>query len=221
MDIYIRSKKTKKWSYISTAVIRIGVETFEVSGHKDEDTHWINGIKGNDNDGNIVWEEGTSIIGYPITYERVHSTQRIYTITLNNDNEKIVFKTWKDFVRVDVINPCNEDFSGSLGLMGSYPDGKSIGRVNSKSLMDDRNVFGQEWQVLASDPKIFHSIEGPQYPSRCELPSKNSLRRRLAESEIPRAEAEILCSNISKIEEHDLCVFDVMATSDKSTVNAY
>jgi len=221
MDIYIRSKKTKKWSYISTAVIRIGVETFEVSGRKDEDTHWINGIKGNDNDGNIVWEEGTSITGYPITYQRVHSTQRKYTITLNNDNEQIVFKTWKDFVRIDVINPCNEDFTGSLGLMGSYPDGKSTGRVNLKSLMDDRNVFGQEWQVLASDPKIFHSIEGPQYPSRCELSSKYSLRRRLAKSEIPRAEAEILCSNISKIEEHDLCVFDVMATSDKSTVNAY
>jgi len=221
MDIYIRSKKTRQWSYISTAAIRIGVETFEVSGRKAGDTHWINGIKEDGNGDDILWEEGTKIAGYPITYQRVHATQREYVIDLGENDNKIVFKTWKDFVRVDVVNPRDEDFTGSLGLMGSYPDGKSAGRFNPSSSMKDKNVFGQEWQVLPSDPKLFHSIEGPQYPARCELPSKSALRRRLSKSEISREDAETLCSNISNKEERDLCAFDVMATSDKAATNAY
>lgn len=230
MDIYIRSKKTKQWSYISTAVIRIGVETFEVSGRKDGDTYWINGIEGNssgDTD-DVLWEKGNNIAGYPITFRKIHSTQREYVIDLGNHNEKIVFKTWKDFVRIDVVNPRDEDFTGSVGLMGSYPNGDMAGRdLKNLSLkktnngVKDWNTFGQEWQVLSSDPKLFHSMDGPQHPTRCELPTKASLRRRLSESEISREQAELACYSIVNEEERDLCIFDVMATNDKSTVNAY
>merc|ERR1712176_1506252 len=128
MDIYIRSKKTKQWSYISTAVIRIGIETFEVSGRKDGDTYWVNGVEGYGNGDDLMWDEETNIAGYPITFQRIHSTQRQYTINIGKENEKIIFKTWKDFVRVDVKNPHDENFAGSSGLMGSYPDGKNVGR---------------------------------------------------------------------------------------------
>jgi len=221
MDIYIRSKKTKHWSYISTAVIRIGVETFEVSGRKDGDTYWVNGIEGDGEGDDSLWDKRTNIAGYPITFRSVHSTQREYVIDVGDSNEKIIFKTWKDFVRVDVVNPRDEDFTGSLGLMGSYPDGKIASRFNHLSLMKDKNAFGQEWQVLSSDPKLFHSLEGPQHPAQCELPSKSSLRRRLSKSEISREDAEVSCSNISDNEERDLCIFDVMATNNKATAGAY
>jgi len=221
MVIYIRSKKTKRWSYISTAVIRIGAETFEVSGRKDGDTHWINGIEGDSNGDDILWEERTSIAGYPITYQRLHLTQREYVINLGKNSAKIIFKTWKDFVRVDVVNPREEDFTGSLGLMGSYPAGSRLGRFNPSSSMKDMNAFGQEWQVQSSDPQLFHSVEGPQYPSLCEIQSKTSLRRRLSKSEISREEADILCLNISDKEERNLCIFDVMVTSDRDTAKEY
>jgi len=221
MDIYIRSKKTKQWSFISTAVIRIGVETFEVSGRKDGDAYWVNGIEGDVEGDDILWDERTNIAGYPIKYQRVHSIQREYVINLGESNEKIIFKTWKDFVRVDVVNPRDEDFTGSMGLIGSYPDGTIVGRFNPLSSMKDRNAFGQEWQVLSSDPKLFHSVEGPQYPARCVLPTKSSLRRRLSKSEISREDAEVSCSSITDDEERDLCIFDVMATNDKVTAEAY
>jgi len=221
MDIYIRSKKTKQWSYISTAVIRIGVDTFEVSGRKDGDTYWVNGIEGDVEGDDTLWDERTNIAGYPIKYQRVHSIQREYVINLGESNEKIIFKTWKDFVRVDVVNPRDEDFTGSMGLIGSYPDGTIVGRFNPLSSMKDRNAFGQEWQVLSSDPKLFHSVEGPQYPARCVLPTKSSLRRRLSKSEISREDAEVSCSSITDDEERDLCIFDVMATNDKVTAEAY
>merc|ERR1712176_640965 len=221
MDIYIRSKKTKQWSYISTAVIRIGVETFEVSGRKDGDTYWVNGIEGDGNGDDLMWDEQTNIAGYPITFKRVHSSQRQYTIHIGKNNEKVVFKTWKDFVRVDVNNPLDEDFTGSLGLMGSYPDGKNVGRSDPSSLIKDKNIFGQEWQVQFSDPQLFHSIEGPQSPTRCELPSKSALRRRLSKSEISREDAEKSCSHINNAEEHDLCIFDVLATNDIAMADAY
>lgn len=221
MDIYIRSKKTKQWSYISTAVIRIGIETFEVSGRKDGDTYWVNGVEGYGNGDDLMWDEETNIAGYPITFQRIHSTQRQYTINIGKENEKIIFKTWKDFVRVDVKNPHDENFAGSSGLMGSYPDGKNVGRSDPSSSINDKNAFGQEWQVQFSDPKLFHSVEGPQSPAQCELPSKSALRRRLSKSEISREDAEKSCSHINNAEEHDLCIFDVLATNDIAMADAY
>lgn len=47
----------------------------------------------------------------------------------------------------------------------------------------------------------------------CESPSKEAMRRGLAESIVTRADAEIACSRSDVIaDEFDLCVFDVMAT---------
>merc|ERR1711862_902758 len=59
-----------------------------------------------------------------------------------------------------------------------------------------------------------------QHPTRCEIPTKSSIRRRLAESKITLAEAEQACSGVVQ-PEFDLCVFDVMATNDKDVAGAY
>lgn len=215
MDIYIRSKQTLQWSYISTAVIRIGDETFEVSGHHDGDSFWLNGIQGNGDD----WKDGTIVGGYPVSHRKIGRTQRQYTINLGN-KESIVFKTWKDFVRVDVVGATPENFGQSLGLMGTFPKGVKVGR-DGTTVFNDYNKFGQEWQVLSSDPNMFHSVEGPQHPSRCELPVKSAMRRRLTKSTISREEAERLCSHLVDEEERDLCAFDIMATNDEGAAQAY
>merc|ERR1712166_298641 len=132
------------------------------------------------------------------------------------------FKTWKDMVRIDiVVNHETNTFGGSLGLMGSYPEGIMLGR-NGKAIIPEFNNFGQEWQVLSSEPKIFHVVDGPQHPSKCDAPSKAVMRRRLAQTIISREEAEIACARVGVSEdEFDLCVFDVMAIGDKTAAGAY
>jgi cell division septation protein DedD len=216
MDINVRAKKMKQFSYISTAVICIGNETFEVAGQKDGDTYWLNGQQGA---GDGVLEEGSSIAGYFISFRKVHSHQREYTIHISKE-EKIVFIAWKDFVRVDVKGASTNNFHGSLGLMGSFDErGVKVGR-DKVTVFENINEFGMEWQVLSSDAKLFHEDDGPQHPAMCEIPTKTALRRRLAESTISLAEAEVACSHV-KGEERDLCIYDVMATNDKDVAGAY
>jgi len=234
MDIHVRSKLWKQWSYVSTAVIRIGVETFEVSGLHDGDTYWLNGINGENTHNNKGNEkEELSIAGYPIEYRKVHAYVKEYVIKLRTE-ESIVIKTWKDFVRVDFVGAAREeDFKGSYGLMGAFPTGNKIGR-DLITEVENVNEFGQEWQVghkaagrisdhdtIYPDPQLFHNIEGPQFPSRCILPTKTALRRRLAKSEVSREQAEIACSRIVDQNELDLCVFDVIVTDDQDSANAY
>jgi hypothetical protein len=219
MEIHIRSKKTKQWSYISTTSIRIGSETLEVAGMKDGNSHWLNMLEIDQN----TWEKNdVTIEGYPVYYQKIHENQREYFIELGND-ETIKIKTWKDMVRVDVLNPRKETFAGSSGLMGSYPDGVLLGR-DGKTVFTDLNNFGQEWQVLSYEPNLFHIVDdGPQHPAQCESPSKTAMRRTLAESNISRKDAEIACAHVMKTtkEEFDLCVFDVMSIGDKSVAGAY
>merc|ERR1712151_1417440 len=243
MDIHIRTKKMKHWSYIKTAVIRIGNESFEVMAERKHNYYWNNRIAG-DEEIYTMKELPATISGYNIQFRKINSQQLEYTIVLgnnknNNNNlrnsnktnknrrkneedkeEKIVFKTWNNFVRVDVINPTYENFKHSVGLMGTFEQSAKMGRDNS-TVINDLNLFGQEWQVLPSEPKLFHNLDGPQAPSKCEIPSKIDLRRRLAESNINRKSAELACSHISQQDEFNLCVFDVIATSDENVAAAY
>jgi hypothetical protein len=216
MDIHIRSKQMKQFSFVSTAAIRIGSETFEVAGHKDGDAYWLNGKEG-PADGSL--EEGASISGFAITFRQVHSRQREYVVHISEE-EHIVFLTWRDFVRVEIKGATKTNFHGSFGLMGSFDHyGVKMGR-DEVTVYEDDNKFGMEWQVLASDSKLFHNEEGPQHPMLCQIPSQTKLRRRLAESTISQHEAEVACSRV-RPEDRDLCVFDVMATNDVDVAGAY
>merc|ERR1712151_362615 len=143
MDIHIRTKQMRYWSYIKTAVIRIGNESFEVMAERKHNYYWNNRIAG-DEEIYTMKELPATISGYNIQFRKINSQQLEYTIVLgnnknNNNNlrnsnktnknrrkneedkkEKIVFKTWNNFVRVDVINPTYENFKHSVGLMGTF-----------------------------------------------------------------------------------------------------
>merc|ERR1711862_262157 len=142
--------------------------------------------------------------GYPMTLKILNADQRTYTIELKNAADgagdigtAIQLKTWKDFVRVDIINPTDALFNGSIGLMGAYPRGEFVGR-DGETTIEDIQEFGQEWQVSASEPKLFHlKNDGPQQPeSKCLSPSSETMRRGLAESMISLSDAEIACRQI-------------------------
>jgi len=221
MDIQIRTTRMRLWSYISSAAIRIGEDILEIVGGQADNTFWINGIPGenreSDDAGNDMILTST-LSGYPINYKQSIKKQREFVIELGKGDE-IVFSTWNAFVGVHVKNAREEHFQNSAGLMGSFPQGLKLARDNV-SIMDNFNSFGQEWQVLASEPKLFHNIEGPQHPKSCEIPSSLDMRRRLEESTVTIKEATKACANV-EADAMDLCVFDVMVTNDESLVGAY
>jgi hypothetical protein len=210
MDIHVRTKQLKQFSYVSSAVLRIGDETLEVMGDIHNSLYWVN------KQPNASLEGG--IHGYSISYRKVNSKQHEFVVQLGNDRS-IVLKTFKKFVRVNFIGATKGIFGTSHGLLGSYGSGKMIGRDNI-TVMDDMNEFGQEWQVLPSDGMLFHNVEGPQAPEKCEIPVASNLRRRLAESTVSEETARVACGRVNS-EDFDICVFDVMATGDKDVAGAY
>lgn len=211
MDIHIRTQRTRQWSYIESAVVRIGGDTLEVMGGHDGARFWVNKIKGEDN-------IALSLAGYPFKSRKLSPKAHQYVLDLGHSVE-IEIKTWNAYVsvRVDVGN--GEDFASSLGLMGTYPQSIKLARDN-KTVFDDTNAFGQEWQVLANEEMLFHEINGPQAPEVCKILSPMDMRRRLGEGGISSEEAMITCSRVDK-EDIDMCVFDVIATNDKDVAGAY
>jgi len=208
MDIHIRTKFTEQWSYISTAVLKIGDETLEVmGGHKSK--YWINKVEGQ--------ELSSSISGFPISRKEGISVSTEYEVDLM-DGSVVFFKTYKNFVRVEVDRAKSADFAESLGMMGSY-EGKKIAR-DGKTVVEDNNEFGLEWQGLPSEPMLFHNVEGAQAPEKCPLPVKSQARRHLRESKISIKDAQIACARVSG-EDRDSCIFDVLATNDKDMAGAY
>jgi hypothetical protein len=210
MHIHVRTKRLKQFSYVSSAVLRIGDETLEVMGDIHENLYWLN-KQPNEN-----LEKGIS--GYPITYRKVNSKQHNFTVELG-DNKSIVIKTFKKFVRVSFVGATQQSFGTSRGLLGSFGSGKMMGRDNV-TVFENTDEFGQEWQVLTYEDMLFHNVEGPQAPAKCEMPVASNLRRRLAESQISEDDAKIACARVNR-EDFDLCVFDVMATGDVDVFGAY
>jgi len=207
MSIHIRTKFTRLWSYISSAVIRIGDETFEVSG--EEKRHWTNKIEDND--------VGHGISGYPITKKLINNHSMELLVSLD-DNMFIELITFHGFVRVNILAAKAEAFKESTGLMGNW-NGKKMARDNV-NIIDDNNEFGLEWQVLVSEPQLFHNTEGIQAPQRCALQHTYDMRRRLGESIYSYEYAASVCSRASE-QDRDECIFDVMATNDKNIASAY
>merc|ERR1711935_137946 len=171
----------------------------------------------NNNKGDLHTLAAT-ISGYPIYFEKVSGKSKRYSINLGKDDQ-IVVGAWNSFVYVNFQNATKEHFGDSKGLMGSFPDGLKLGR-DSKTIFEDMNAFGQEWQVLSSEPKAFHTYNGQQNSNECYIPSSKEMRHRLEASEVTLIAAKKSCLNVDK-ETMDLCVFDVMATNDVSTAGAY
>lgn len=218
MDIHVRTTRMRMWSYVSNAAIRIGEDIFEIIGGQVENNFWANGVPGENMESSTTdlrMTLASTISGFPIHFKQSSSKQREFVIDLG-EREKIIFKTWNSFVSVQVHNAKHEDFQNSIGLMGSFPQGTKLAR-DSTSVIDKLDTFGQEWQVLDSEQNLFHNIAGPQHPARCKIPAYSEMRRRLGESTVTVKQAQKACANVNK-DVMDLCVFDVMATSDELVV---
>jgi len=215
MDIHIRTTKTRQWSFVSAVAVRIGEDILEVRGGANMN-YWTNGVKGAEITDSAAFPK--SIFGYTSSFSKLDATQKELRVDLG-EGSQLVITTWNAYVKVGVEGSNSKDFGTSVGLMGSYPHGERVGR-DGVSIKETPVEFGQEWQVLPSENVLFHTKEGPQAPTKCEIPSAEELRRRLGEISISVEDAELACSRVNP-EDFDLCVFDVMATNNKETSGAY
>ena len=92
LQVQIRTKLVRFWSYIKSAVIQLGDDVLELQGvsmnHDDDDTeYWIN-----------FQYQGplTTIGGFPVTLHRASHARRYLTIDLDSrfQNQKIVLATY-------------------------------------------------------------------------------------------------------------------------------
>ena len=118
-----------------------------------------------------------------------------------------------EFVQVKFENATDYFFGHSFGMMGSFENGQMVGR-DATTIISDPNEFGQEWQVLPSEPKLFQDRKrAPQAPMKCIMPTQTDIHRRRLGGSLARSAAESACSHW-RAEQQNACVFDVLMTGD-------
>lgn len=148
------------------------------------------------------------LAGHRVTYEQINEKEFILLVHLPG-KERIVMSTFKDWVTIKVENAGYNNFQGSVGLMGKYPHGALVGRDGS-TIFEDHNAFGQEWQVLDTEPKLFQATNGPQNPQeKCIMPSLNAKAPPRVGQMIAKEAARKACAKSTFYEGHiDLCISD-------------
>lgn len=199
-------------------MVRIGEDTIEVSGGT-ELRYLVNGVEGDNNAKEFLF----STLGLKVRLKQASAKQLKVRIDLLNA-DAIGFEVFKDFVRVNVhmTDMKWKKFEGSIGLMGSYPHGETLGR-NGTTVFTDMNEFGKEWQVREGEAKLFNIVDGPQHPAKCLMPDDVSVeerRRRLGEAMITEADAELACAQATE-NSRDACIVDVLATNDLEMAGSY
>jgi cysteine-rich repeat protein len=203
LDVHIRTKMRRDMSYISAAVLRMGMDTLEV---ESQGVYYLNGVAGA--------ELPAEFSGFAFSHTQPTGKQHVFEVDLGG-RERVKLKTYKDFVSVLIEQGQSKNFGDSVGLMGDFGQGRMLAR-DGKTILNDPNAFGQEWQVLHTEPSLFQTLRLPQHPMECTLPPRmeaSQLRRRLLESSsVDELAAEKACAEWG--EGKDDCVFDVLTTGD-------
>lgn len=214
LEIHIRTKARYQYSYIESAVIKIGDDILEVGSWGE---HWFNGVENGIDGAGLAFMGGS----FPITFAEANKSDKSIKNTLvialdDATDESIVIFNFKDMVGVKVQNAASANFGTSQGLMGKWTDGTLLAR-DGTIVMDDHVLFGQEWQVLDSEPQLFQS-PSPYVGKTCSPPflEASQLRRRLLEETISVEAAEETCAQHHKenSDARKMCVFDVIAMGD-------
>ncbi|KAL3935879.1 MAG: hypothetical protein SGBAC_008688 [Bacillariaceae sp.] len=219
LDIHIRTKVVRHWSYIQSIAIRIGNDVIEIEGsadREDQEAHyWYN---------YEYQGEPEGLGGFKLIFKKQVAYKRQYIVDLSPKypGKDIVIQLFKEFIRVK-FNGSEEAFGKTAGLMGDFKTGKTLGRDGVTEL-NDYTALGEDWQVLPADGNLFHVATYPQFPEKCVEPEdpRGERRRRLGESKLTYEQAEAACfhalSDPLSIKD---CVYDVLATQDLDMVGAF
>jgi len=219
LDVQIRTKLVRFWSYIRSAAIRIGDDILEVRGSGDNDSafnFWHNFQ---------YQKEMKTIGGFPITINKSTARYMKHRFTIDLDSkypgQKIQITTWKEFVAVDFKNASAEAFGKSVGMLGDFMTGHTLSRDGR--VLHDFHEYGDEWQVHPTDDMLFHNVEKPQFPTKCMMPEdpRGQRRRRLDESSVTEEQAEAACASLTDPLDRKDCVYDILATQDTTMAGAY
>jgi hypothetical protein len=218
LDVHIRTKIVRFWSYIKNIAIRIGNDILEIEGSADpegnQSNYWIN---------YEYQGELNEFAGFPVTIKVLSIYKRVYEIDLSSKfpGQKIGIHIYKEFVRVK-FNGSESSFGNTVGLLGDFNTGKTLARDGS-TVLDDFTELGNEWQVLPAEPKLFHEVSHPQFPEKCvesEDP-RGERRRRLDENTVTEEQAEAACAFLKDPLSQKDCVYDILATQDLDMVGAF
>jgi len=218
LEVQIRTKLIRFWSYIKSAAIRIGDDILEVEGsvHEDEElNYWIN----------LEYQGDLETVGgFPVEIHCPIKSKCWYEIDLSSKypGQKIRLSFFKEFVSVDFNNGSEEAFGRTVGMLGDFKTGKTLAR-DGVTVLDDFYEYGSEWQVLPFEDMLFHDVSEPQFPRRCIVPEdpRGDRRRRLDESNISEVDAAKACASIVDALDRKDCVYDILATQDLEMVGAY
>jgi hypothetical protein len=216
MRIHVRTKISTWWSYVQSAVIQIGEDTLEVMGGYEKKQYWVNGQPGEPVKDSRVMP--FTLGGHKVRFRVRSDTQFQFKVFLEDD-QQIILRSVKDFMKVDIEHHTKETFGTSRGLLGTYSEGHMMAR-DGVTILEDANAFGKEWQVLSTEPMLFHSVEGVQHPEVCAMPTETQFQRRLGEQLISHEAAAQACSLVDAADLED-CIKDVMATGDVDMAGAF
>lgn len=140
-------------------------------------------------------QHGTSatFAGFSMEISSPQKERMIYTVVLDGQT-CLVIRDTKGKLRVKISGATSENFSSSVGLMGSFPTGIGYAR-DGVTIPDTINKLGVEWQVNQDLDGLLFQTPSP-FPDKCEVPGeavKNLRRRRLSESSVSYKEAELAC----------------------------
>ena len=212
----------QSYSYISGVAMRSGSNVLEVT---DDGSLYINGKENS---------EGGKISGFTWTRKMKGSKKNIIVYDFNVNNGDAGTRAFNVQVRVngksgmlfvDLPRNASDTLPDGVGLLGTIEKNSTsrlMARDGVTDLVNEWNTFGEEWQVLSSEPKLFQESRAPQHPNGCYYDSnlnksKNLRRRRLMDAssrnDVSPALAKELCSHLSG-QKKSFCVFDIMATGD-------
>eukprot|EP00980_Cylindrotheca_fusiformis_P010378 scaffold2307_cov123-Cylindrotheca_fusiformis.AAC.2 len=218
LQVHIRTKLVRFWSYIQSVAIRLGDDVLEIEGSGNPEpgvtNYWIN----LEPLGNL-----TTLGGFPVALRESSLDKRRLEIDLSSKypGQKIVVAAYKEFLKVDFENGSEESFGNTVGMLGNFTTGQTLAR-DGVTVMDDFVLFGSEWQVHPFENMLFHEAAEPQFPKQCIEPEDpRGERRRLDENLLQEEEAEKACAGIPDPLDRKDCVYDVLATQDIDMAGAY
>lgn len=184
----------------------------------------------------LVFGNGNQTYSFHREHHLCNAKKRSYRLELTPWSY-LRFKMYDKFLTVSIHAGDNSrsDFAGVVGLLGRYPDGRSVARDGPSIDMDTSMTsamygtfadFAMEWQVdpTRGDPLLFDVARPPQLPhERCRWPTAGRPSRRqlwlrgsntsgggvTVDQALQACKAHgVPMSNL------DLCVDDILATGD-------
>jgi len=233
-----RQKTEGKYTYISEIAVSIGGNVYEVQS--ENAAIFLNGAL-HHNHTKEAEDDSTSAMtialptpapdaSYSLTKKVIGQKRNrvLYTFRFANGSEielRANIHFFACFIEV------RGDFGGTqvAGLLGNPQVPGMFGRDGRLMPKDNVNEYGQEWQVLDTEPNLFVDAHRyPQYPEQCIVVDLEKdfntadNRRKLTEVEsdtieqhaVSELEAKEACRNNKLL---DYCIHDVLAFDDLET----